>query len=389
MKMNSYYPLSDKPRFEILDGLRGVAAIIVVLFHLFETYSKGPRFQILNHGYLAVDFFYMLSGFVIGYAYDDRWYTMSTWSFIKRRLIRLQPMVILGTAIGAFWFYFGDSPEFQPIMSTPWWKALVILLLGFIMFPTPPSLDIRGWQEINPLNGAQWSLLWEYIANLLYALFIRRFSRTFLIIFVTISAFFSLDLALNFDILGVLSPREYAKYTVIGGWSLTPTQIYIALCRLCYPFFMGLLLYRLSKWRISFKKGGMWWCSLILAATLVMPWVGGNDHAWLNGVYCAAMILFVYPVVVAAGAGSPLKGKKSVAICKFLGLISYPIYVTHYPLIYAQMSWASRHPDAPLGTHIWVAAWIFIAALAVAYASVKVYDIPVRKWLSDHWLRKK
>ena len=71
-------PLSSKPRFEILDGLRGVAAMIVVAFHLFETYSDGPSDQILNHGYLAVDFFFVLSGFVIGYAYDDRWGRMTT-----------------------------------------------------------------------------------------------------------------------------------------------------------------------------------------------------------------------------------------------------------------------------------------------------------------------
>ena len=81
-------PLSSKPRFEILDGLRGVAAMIVVAFHLFETYSPGSNEQILNHGYLAVDFFFVLSGFVIGYAYDDRWKSMTTWDFFKRRLIR-------------------------------------------------------------------------------------------------------------------------------------------------------------------------------------------------------------------------------------------------------------------------------------------------------------
>ncbi len=77
-------PLSSKPKFEILDGLRGVAAMIVVAFHLFETYSAGPNYQILNHGYLAVDFFFVLSGFVIGYAYDDRWNRMTTWDFFKR-----------------------------------------------------------------------------------------------------------------------------------------------------------------------------------------------------------------------------------------------------------------------------------------------------------------
>ena len=87
--------LASKPRYEILDGLRGVAALIVVAFHLFETYSGGQAFQILNHGYLAVDFFFVLSGFVIGYAYDDRWNRMTIRDFFKRRLIRLHPMVVM------------------------------------------------------------------------------------------------------------------------------------------------------------------------------------------------------------------------------------------------------------------------------------------------------
>ena len=155
--------LNSKPRFEILDGLRGVAAVIVVAFHLFETYSEGPCAQILNHGYLAVDFFFILSGFVIGYAYDDRWPRMSQWNFYLRRLIRLQPMVILGTLIGAFWYYFGDAPQFGLVMETPWWKVVIIIILGSLMFPTPPSLDIRGWQEINSLNGAAWSLMLSLI----------------------------------------------------------------------------------------------------------------------------------------------------------------------------------------------------------------------------------
>ena len=77
-KQNIY--LDSKPRYEILDGLRGVAALMVVLFHIFETYNtQGPAYQIVNHGYLAVDFFFVLSGFVVGYAYDDRWNRMTTW----------------------------------------------------------------------------------------------------------------------------------------------------------------------------------------------------------------------------------------------------------------------------------------------------------------------
>ncbi len=362
--------------------------MIVVAFHLFETYSKGPSDQILNHGYLAVDFFFVLSGFVIGYAYDDRWGKMNVWGFFKRRLIRLQPMVILGTLIGAFWFYFGGAPGFELVMQTPWWKLLLIVILGCLMFPTPPSMDIRGWQEINSLNGAAWSLMWEYVANILYALFVRRFNVIVLAVMVTVSAFLTIDLCLNLDTFGLLEVRSYAKYTVIGGFGLTPDQIYIGICRLLYPFFGGLLLYRLGKCRIKLNRGGMTWCSVAVAATLVVPHLGGEDHEWINGLYCAVVILLIYPAVVAAGAGSPLRGRRTTAICKFLGMISYPLYITHYPMIYVQMNWAARHADAPLSTHIWVTVSIFIASIAVAYASVKVYDIPVRAWLSEQFLYK-
>ena len=106
---NSQIYLPSKPRYEILDGLRGVAALMVVTFHLFETYSSGPAHQIINHGYLAVDFFFVLSGFVIGYAYDDRWNRMTLGTFFKRRLTRLHPMVIAGTLIGASLFFFAGT----------------------------------------------------------------------------------------------------------------------------------------------------------------------------------------------------------------------------------------------------------------------------------------
>ena len=66
---------------------------------------------------------------------------------------------------------------------------------------------------------------------------------------------------------------------------------------------------------------------------------------------------------------------------KFLGEISYPIYITHYPLIYMQMSWVDSHKDAPLGTHIFVSVCIFVLAILVAYGAYRLYDLPVREWL--------
>lgn len=376
--------LASKPRYEILDGLRGVAAMIVVAFHLFETYSEGPTEQIINHGYLAVDFFFLLSGYVVGYAYDDRFSRMGIGGFFKRRVIRLQPMVVMGTLIGAALFYFGDAPGFELVGQTPVWKMLLVAALGCLMIPLLPWWDIRGWQEINPLNGAVWSLMWEYIGNVLYALLVRRFSKLWLGIFVGLSALLTIDLAMNIDATGLLKERFWAQYTVIGGFGLSPDQLYIGCARLLFPFFAGLLLSRLG-WRIN-VRGGFWWCSLTVAAVLAFPCVGKGEFGWLNGLYCVLAIMVLFPLVVAMGAGSQTTDAKTTAWCKWLGAISYPLYITHYPWIYLQMKWAADHKDLPLGTHIAVGVSIFLIVIAIAWACYKLYDEPVREWLKLRFL---
>ena len=379
-----------KPHYELLDGLRGVAALLVVFYHIFEGFSfagGGTLITTINHGYLAVDFFFILSGFVIGYAYDDRWDRMTTWDFFKRRLVRLHPMVIMGTLLGASLFYFSACSAFPMVMQTPWWNVLLMTLLGCLMFPTPTSWDIRGWWETNALNGPTWSLMWEYIANVLYALFIRRFSKLALGIFVGLSACLTLDVTLNIDTFGLLSSRGEAAYTLIGGWSLTPGQLYIGISRLLYPFFMGLLLSRIGK--LVKVKRGFYWCSLLVTVILVMPRIGGETSQWMNGVYEAVSVLALFPLIVAMGAGSNVTGKRSVALCKFLGELSYPLYITHFPLIYMQIAWARNNPDAPAGMHLFIAVSVFVLSIAIAYACLKLYDEPVREWLKQHWLMKK
>ena len=131
-----------KPHYEILDGLRGVAALLVVVFHLCEAHATSHFDQLLNHGYLAVDFFFALSGFVIGYAYDDRWGRMTVGGFFKRRLIRLQPMVVLGMAVGAALFYFQDC-DMWPVHAVPVWKMLAVMLVGLS----------EGLPEVNFVGG--------------------------------------------------------------------------------------------------------------------------------------------------------------------------------------------------------------------------------------------
>ena len=387
MNKNNTY-LASKPRYEILDGLRGVAAMLVVAFHLFETYYHMAPDQPINHGYLAVDFFFVLSGFVIGYAYDDRWDKMSTWSFFKRRLIRLHPMVIFGTFFGAIMFYFGSCAEFPLINETPWWMVLLVMLWCFTLIPLPNTMDIRGWAETNPLNGPAWTLQWEYIANILYALFIRKISKVALGVCVAIFAVMTIILCLNIDVTGFLEERNWASYTVVGGWSTTPDQLQVGLTRLLYPFFCGLLVSRMGK--LIKVKGGFWWCSLLIVVMLCMPWMGigtEGEARWTNGLYEAFCILICFPLIVAIGAGSSVKGGKSEAINRFLGEISYPLYITHYPLIYMQMSWVDNHKDAPLSMHIFVAVCIYVLAILVAYGAYKLYDLPVREWLKKKWFR--
>ena len=97
----------------------------------------------------------------------------------------------------------------------------------------------------------------------------------------------------------------------------------------------------------------------------------------------------MFPLIVAMGAGSNVTGKRSVAICQFLGEISYPLYITHFPLIYMQIAWARNHPDAPLGMHVLLAVSIFILSIAIAYACLKLYDEPVREWLKRRFLMKR
>jgi peptidoglycan/LPS O-acetylase OafA/YrhL len=373
MRPNS---LATKPHYPILDGLRGVAAITVVIFHIFEPHSNGDHLkQIVNHGYLAVDFFFLLSGFVIGYAYDDRGGKLSIGGFFKRRLVRLQPLVVLGMVIGAIFFYFQDSAVFPAIHTVPVWKMLLIMVIGFTLIPVPTSasMDIRGWQEMHPLDGPGWSLFFEYIANILYALFIRKFSRTALSILVVVTG-------------AVLIHYAVTSQTgdVIGGWSLDAPQLRIGFTRMMFPFFAGLLLCRTAK--LTRIENAFFWCSLLLVAVLAMPRVGGAQHLWANGLYDSLSIILVFPLIVYLGAGGVVSGRIPSRICKFLGDISYPIYITHYPLIYTYTGWVSDHKDVGFRQALPYALATFVGAVVIAYAALKLYDEPVRNWLQRRWM---
>ena len=384
-KVDNMY-LRSKPRFEGLDGLRGVAAITVVIFHIFEIFSGDPAHQIINHGYLAVDFFYALSGFVISYAYDDRWNKMGLWDFYKRRLIRLHPMVIAGTFVGVCYYFLGESDIFPNIENVKPYTFFVTILLNILMIPTPKNFDIRGWGTTNAFDDTTWTLTYEYLINILYSLIIRRLNNVIIAILTFLSAFLTINLTLNFDIFNVFKNRDFRKYTVIGGWEISSCEIYIAFARLLYPFFSGYLISRL-KIKIQLPYSFII-CSIILTIFLCCPRIVDESKWITNGIYETVVIIIIFPIIIMIGAGDTEQNEAIIKICKSLGNFSYPLYITHIPLIYCLYSWYSFHENNSLFNIICVCVGSFFIMIFNAYSLIKLYDEPFRKWLSEKYLIK-
>lgn len=372
-----------KPHYMLLDGLRGVAALLVIWYHIFEGYAfaGGGMIETLNHGYLAVDFFFILSGFVIGYAYDDRWQsTLTLKEFFKRRLIRLHPMVIMGTVIGAITFVLGGSLQWNGThIATS--MTMLAMLCAMFFIPAVPGhscYEVRGNGEMFPLNGPSWSLFFEYIGNILYALFIRRFSTKVLTVLVIILAGVHVWFA-SFNI---------STYGSIGvGWTLDTVNFFGGLLRMLFPFTLGMLLSR--KFTPGKIKGAFWICTFTLIALFSVPYLNEINGIHINGIYETCCVMFVFPTLVWIGASGKTTDKQSFAICKFLGEISYPVYMIHYPVMYLFYAWLINNKLYTLGETWQVAVGIFFGCMILAYLCLKLYDIPLRRYLSKRFITKK
>ena len=372
-----------KPHYEILDGLRGVAALLVVFYHIFEGLSfaeGGTLITTINHGYLAVDFFFILSGFVIGYAYDDRLgKTMTLGNFFKRRLIRLHPMIIMGAVLGVVFYCLQGCVKWDGTHVATSMIMLALLCALFFIPATPGAgYDIRGNGEMFPLNGPSWSLFFEYIGNILYAVFIHRLSNKALTALV-----FLLGIGLAWFAL-----FDVAGYGMIGvGWTLDGVNFLGGSLRMLFPFSLGMLLSR------NFKpvkvRGAFWICSIVLLALFCVPYIEGNSPICWNGLFEAICILFIFPVLVWIGASGKTTDKHSTQICKFSGDISFPLYAVHYPVMYLFYAWLIDNKYYTFG-EVWpVALIVYIGSILLAYLCLKCYDEPVRKWLIRKFLAKK
>ena len=337
------YSFADtKPHYELLDGLRGVAAILVVIYHIFEGLAFAQAsdgvgsglITTLNHGHIAVDFFFILSGFVISYAYDDRWGKMSLGGFFKRRLIRLHPMLIMGAVIGALTFFAVGCERWDGSIAPTSW-VMVALLLTMFMIPAVPGVpyEVRGNGEMYPLNGPGWSLFFEYIGNICYALFMRRMSTKVL-------AFFTL-------LLGIVHAwffiGDVSQYDMIGvGWTIDEVNFWGGFIRMLFPFSLGMLLARTFKPRKV--KGAFWVCTFALIGIFAVPFIPSDscNCISMNSLYEFTCIAFIFPVLVWLGACGTASGGTQKAN-RFLGELSYPLYIVHYPIMYVFYAWLIKN----------------------------------------------
>ena len=369
----------SKPHYELLDGLRGVAALMVMWFHVFEAFATSPVDQRVNHGYMAVDFFFILSGFVIGYAYDDCWGKgMTVKGFFRRRLIRLHPMVIVGAVLGAVAFCVQGCEKWDGT-AVPLAAVGLALLLNLFLLPVVPGTmpEVRGNNEMYPLNGPSWSLFFEYIGNILYGLFVRRLRTVALAVLVGVAG----------AGLAVFAIGNFSGAGHLGvGWSMIDYNLLGGFLRVAFSMSAGLLLSRVFKpMRI---RGAFWLCSAGVVVLLAMPHVGGEERLWLNGVYDAVCVLLLFPLLVYMGASGKATDPVTSKVCKFLGDISYPLYIVHYPFMYLYYSWVWKNGLTFRESLPGVAA-VFVVSILLAYLFLKVYDEPVRRWLTARSGRKR
>lgn len=346
--------LKTKQHFEILDGLRGVAALAIVVFHFMEMAYSDYSKNFIGHGFLAVDFFFCLSGFVIGYAYDDRITKMGVVEFFKSRLIRLHPLVIFGSVLGLIAFLFDPFGGHPELYSAG--RIILVFLCSVFLIPFP-VIQERAFNLFS-FNAPSWSLFWEYVANILYAFILCRLSRRLLVLLAIVSA-----VALCLVI--------YHSGNLMGGWD--KSSFWDGGARISYSFLAGLLIYRFN-WIIKNNLGFIG-LAVLLVLAFIMPFSKWN---WLSE---SIAVLFYFPLLIALGAGAMLSpGLRK--LCTFSGNISYPLYMTHYAVLWMFGNYYSTHKPGTYQLAFIIITGV-ILLVSAAYLVMVLYDIPVRRYLTN------
>lgn len=343
---------SAKHQFQTLDGLRGIAAFSVMLFHRRDWFGGNGFF---GHAYLAVDFFFLLSGFVIAHAYERRLGQRgSFWPFVRERAIRLHPMLVLGGFL-ALAVALIDARSSQTLDMSH-----AGLTFSASLVPLPAF-----WTNADsafPWNIAIWSLFWELVANILYAIAVIRLSDKVL----------KWSVAALFVVMCLVSVHS-GGFQV--GYERDPVPFILGFPRVCVFFLLGVLVYRRRRIvTIAVPPVYSVVCAVVLVSTfVVLP----LNSAW-SVVYDPLIAFGVYPVLLLAAAST---APTSSRLTSLLGNVSYPLYVIHEPALrlvggaLTRLGLSNGHPG-------WTEATIrFCIVVAIAYALLMLYDEPLRRRL--------
>jgi peptidoglycan/LPS O-acetylase OafA/YrhL len=330
-------------RFILLDGLRGVAAIIVLIFHIIQQHTAAS----LPYAVLAVDFFYVLSGFVIAHAYENRILAgkMRAAEFIEIRIKRLYPLIFLSTSIGILTALLALIVKQSISIS----QLYEVSILGLLVLP---SFVFPEWSTAYPLNMGAWSLTFEGFVNLFYILIAKKLNNKVLFSVLILSWVSLLVQAISVH--GIYGGNNQQ------GWCL-------GFIRVTFPFFAGILVYRLKGEPRGNTASGLA-LVLILAATLLVRW----PNYTVSSLICVSV---VFPSVVYFGARVNISGVAS-AVLQAIGVMSYPIYIMQGPILRIGEEIIKHINSSKIS--ILFSAFEFFAILLIAYGAIKYFDEPIQ-----------
>ncbi len=340
-------------RYETLDFLRGVAAVCVVLFHFSTRLDLHGAF---DHGYLAVDFFFILSGFIVERVYGPSLSSRSLTvkDFAEIRVIRVLPLVALGTVIAAV-IDIARSGEFD--MSQHLADIAVTALLGFLLLPIFWSTTLE--KTTYPLNGPVWSLFLEMNVNILHAALSRI--RNVRVVWICIVAA---------SLCVMVYGTQHRDNIHVGTF---PENFLLGFARVLLSYPIGILI---AQSKIEIAGPSKWLQGAVLVAILAVPALPGSDGLLFD--FCAVLIVFPLIIVLAAGRSAV---EEHSALSEWSGNISFPLYAIHYPLVRA-VAVVARQLALPLALNIGVVISGLVGFLILSSLAYRFYDVPVRRWLT-------
>jgi peptidoglycan/LPS O-acetylase OafA/YrhL len=366
------HPTAASHRFHLLDALRGIAALLILFYHLMKLLPFYHATNLLPHSgsldtYLAVDFFFCLSGFVIAFSYEQRLAeALSLKNFFAARVIRLYPTYLLGTLLGLIALL---ADHHYHLDGKDGLRLLVMIGLQFAMLPSPHLL---GNYYLFPLDIAAWSLFYELLANFAFASLVRmKLASSWMLVILALLSY----ILLSFSVV----PLGSLDVGMFNTWQ----SIYLGIARVTFSFLIGVLVFRLFRRTEPYRPPQALQRVLASAIPVALIFILMSSFAaWASIVFSLLTIAVLFPPLVYLGALTAIP-ESWKGVCVFLGNISYPVYVLQGIFLFG---FYKAHVTLAATQHIKLFIACLIAAqIVTAQLSVKFYDAPLRKRLTKYY----